>query len=998
MSLRAVTVPAMTPDAGSFPGPAPLGRGLVVLPDTAVPAAFDDVPRYVLDAEALAHPGPLAQALHHHWARRQPFVVALAVDNDELRDAETTTRPPWELGAWFGLERERLAHRVWANSWDLRGRTPVWWRGVVATRHTPLTPAPPGAAGDVVLPDGRLAWVDGGPRGPVEGVDAPLVHRESVELLRARGHTPGGTGAVRDDLDPEQAAVVAHPRPMARVLAPAGSGKTRVLVARLRHLLEVRGIEPELVTAVAYNRRAAEEVTERVAEPRLHVRTVHALAYAICRDAGITRVLDERDVRGVLDDLVSVARIPNTDPYQPWLEALAEVRLELRDPAEVEASRDDVPDFAAVFPRYRAELARRGAVDFDEQLTRAIELLCTDPRLRAAWRARCTHLLVDELQDVTPAFVLLLRLLAWPDLQVLGVGDDDQVIYGHAGADPAFLLGYDLLVPGAADLRLATNYRCPPDVVGAADTLLGHNRRRAAKRIHAAPGRDDAGLRVLRLPSAALADAVRDTVADRLAAGAAPTDVAVLSRVNAALLPYQVTLHEAGIATTAPLSPDVLRRTGIRAALAYLRIATDPERVRREDLHETLNRPSRQLRSALSPHLRSTGTWTLGRLGDLGAALTESQAERLEAYVSDLWHLATLADDDAETAALLRAIGEDVGLGEAMSLLDASGRGPTGSAHTDDLAALEQLAVHHPTPAGFDRWLREVLRQPGAADGVTLSSVHRVKGLEWDHVVVAPVVDGLVPHRLAEDTEEERRVLHVAITRGRRSVTVLVDRDRPGAFADELHEPADDPGGDEHGDLDHLADLPAPDQPDQARVVDGAVVAVPGLRLGLPGGAACVLDEVDDHVAVARFLRHGTPIGARLRLALRGHPQLDPTPVELAGEQRLLCPEPRRQPTRPDRSRGQQRLLDGDAPTFDERLAAARPDVTEVYEALRTWRRGRASGDGVPAYVVFDNKTLLHIAERDPDAPQRLLEVPGVGPTKLERYGDEVLELLADHR
>ena len=991
----------MTPDAGSFPGPAALGRGLVVLPDAPVPPPFDTVPRYVLDDAALAHPAPLAQALHHHWARREPFVVALAVDNDRLRTPETTTRPPWELGAWFGFERERLAHRVWANSWDLRSGTPVWWRGVVATRHTPLTPAAAGAAGDVLLPDGRLAWVDGGPRGPVAGVAEPLVHRESVELLHRRASTPGGSGPVGDDLDPEQAAAVAHPRPMARVLAPAGSGKTRVLVARLRHLLTVRGIEPELVTAVAYNRRAAEEVTARVAAPGLHVRTVHALAYAICRDAGTTRVLDERDVRGVLDDLVSVARIPNTDPYQPWLEALAEVRLELRDPAEVEASRDDVPDFAAVFPRYREELARRGAVDFDEQLTRAIELLCTDPALRAAWQARCTHLLVDEVQDVTPAFVLLLRLLAWPDLQVLGVGDDDQVIYGHAGADPAFLLGWDLLVPGAADLRLATNYRCPPDVVAAADTLLGHNRRRTAKRIHAAPGREDAGLTIRRLASADLAGAVRDTVAARLDAGAAPSDIAVLSRVNASLLPYQVTLHEAGILTSAPLAPDVLRRTGIRAALAYLRIATAPGDVRREDLQETLNRPSRQLRSALSPHLRGSRTWTLDRLADLAPVLTDSQADRLDDYVADLRHLATLAGDGTDTAGLLRAIGEDVGLGEAMSLLDGSGRGPSGSAHTDDLAALEQLAVHHPAPATFGRWLRGALEQPGSTDGVTLSSVHRVKGLEWDHVVVAPVVDGLVPHRLAEDVEEERRVLHVAVTRGRRSVTVLVDRERPGDFADELEHAAADPGGDEHGDLDRLADLPAPPEPDEARVVDGAVVAAPGLRLGLPGGAACVLDDVDAHVASARFLRDDTPTGARLQVVLRGHPQLPATPVELRGQPYELCPDPARRPdhaARRSRAAGQQRLLEGGEASFEDRLAAARPEVTAVYEALRAWRLARANETGVPAYVVFDNKTLLHIAERDPDSPQRLLDVPGVGPTKLERYGDEVLELLADHR
>lgn len=994
----------MDPATGTFPGPAALGRGAVVRPRAILPAAFSDAPRYLLDDGVLEHPAPLAQRLHHHWARREPFVVELAVDNEAVREPQTTDAAPWELGPWFGFERERLAHRLWANSWDLRGDRPVWWRGVVAARHTDLEAAPPGTQGDVLLPDGTPAWVDGGPRGPVAGVDQPLVHRESVELLHARRSQPGRTGPVSDDLDDEQRAAVAHPTGMARVLAPAGSGKTRVLVARLRHLLEVRGVEPELVTAVAYNKRAADEVTHRVAEPRLHVRTVHALAYAICRDAGITRVLDERDVRTVLDDLVSVARIPNTDPYQPWLEALAEVRLELRDPTEVEASRDDVPGFAETLPRYREELARRGAVDFDEQLTRAIELLCSDPDLRAAWRTRCTHLLVDELQDVTPAFVLLLRLLAWPDLQVTGVGDDDQVIYGHAGADPAFLLGYDLLVPGAADLRLATNYRCPPDVVEAASTLLGHNQQRAAKAIRPAPDRDDDGLRVERVGTTDVADTVRDQVQDHLAAGADPADVAVLARVNAALLPFQVTLHEAGVATTAPLSADVLRRTGIRSALAYLRIACSPQRIRRDDLYETLNRPSRQLRSALNPHLRGSGSWTLTRLADLAPMLTDSQADRLADYVDDLSLLATMANDGADAAVLLRAIGEDVGLGEAMSLLDGSSRNPGGSAHTDDLAALEQLAAHHPDPATFGGWLRDALALPGSPDGVTLSTVHRVKGLEWDHVVVAPVAGGLVPHRLAEDVEEERRVLHVAITRGRHTVTVVLDEDRPSEFAAQLGTTAAEPGGSQHGDLDALADVAVPDQPSQARVVDGAVVAVEGLRLGLPGGLRCVVDEVGRSVAVARFLDGDTVTGARVRLVLEGHPTLEPTPVELRGEAHTLRAEPSRRRTGGAGSTGngtgrrQRGLLEdgGGEATFDDHLAAARPEAQRVYEALRGWRTERSRADDVPAYIVFDNKTLLAIAERLPSDSRDLLRVPGIGPTKLERYGDEVLEVLAD--
>ena len=104
----------------------------------------------------------------------------------------------------------------------------------------------------------------------------------------------------------------------------------------------------------------------------------------------------------------------------------------------------------------------------------------------------CRHLLVDEFQDLTPAHVLLLRLLALPELDVFGVGDDDQCIYGHAGADPAFLIDYDTLFPGAGQHALHVNYRCPVAVVDAASTLLGYNLRRIPKSIVAGPTNDDA--------------------------------------------------------------------------------------------------------------------------------------------------------------------------------------------------------------------------------------------------------------------------------------------------------------------------------------------------------------------------------------------------------------------------------------------------------------------------------------------------------------------------
>ena len=205
------------------------------------------------------------------------------------------------------------------------------------------------------------------------------------------------------------------------------------------------------------------------------------------RQAEDREVVDERRVREVLQRFVKVARTPNTDPWQSWLEALSDVRLGLRDPATVEAERGDVDGFEAVFDRFREELSRRGWVDFDEQVYRALELLLTDAGLRARVQLRCTHLLVDEFQDLTPAFLLLVRLVAAPRLQVFGVGDDDQTIYGHVGASPEYLVDYDRWFPGAADHPLEVNYRCPTGVVTAASTLLGHNGQRVDKTIRPGP-------------------------------------------------------------------------------------------------------------------------------------------------------------------------------------------------------------------------------------------------------------------------------------------------------------------------------------------------------------------------------------------------------------------------------------------------------------------------------------------------------------------------------
>ena len=140
---------------------------------------------------------------------------------------------------------------------------------------------------------------------------------------------------------------------------------------------------------------------------------------------------------------------------------------------------------------------------------------------------------------------------------------------------------------------------------------------------------------------------------------------------------------------------------------------------------------------------------------------TRTRCERL---VDDI----ELVIDGAPTAArpdeVLLAVRDDVGLGQAMGMLDRTGSGQ-GSSHLDDLEALLQVADLHPDPATFETWLRRAFQREAAEHGVTLSTVHRVKGREWDRVAVFGVSSGILPHRLTEDREEERRVLHVAITR-----------------------------------------------------------------------------------------------------------------------------------------------------------------------------------------------------------------------------------------
>lgn len=877
--------------SGATLAPAGFGRGVLVAPGAEPPAPWREAGRVRIDAATLADATDLVSRLHRGWSEREPLVVELATDPAAFRDPQSVTAAPWSLNPRLELPLDRLHHLVWANNYDARSGEPIWWW----TKKAERCGAGADGEADVRLPGGESAWIDGGPRWNIPSGPNAVVHSGAVELGKL-APAPRKVSAPSADLAPDQLAAVAVAGGPVRVIAPAGSGKTRVLTERMRHLLADHAYQPETTIAVAYNKEAQRELEARLFRLDPRTRTLNSLGYGIVGTHRGARppLIAEMEIRRICEEVFPIPRRrANTDPVGPFIDALGAVRLGLRDPELVEAERDDVSGFAAGFDRYRAKLAARGGVDFDEQIYGALEALLADGSFRRRMQRSHRHMLVDEFQDLTPAHLLLIRLLAMPAFDVFGVGDDDQTIYDHAGADPRFLVDFADYFPGADTRALEVNYRCAVPIVEGAKTLLSYNRVRVEKEIRPASGagREPQSLELRTHASEAAAETVVELIRSwRSDDDLDASQIAILARVNSLLLVPQIALWGAGVPLKAPIGPEICERTGMAAALAWLRVAVDPEGLVPADLDLIRRRPSRGFPNWISKWFANCRT-----VGDLRAIERRIDDERVAGKVGemadDIELLAKLAREGATARGLLEAVRDRIGLGSAMQMLDGSKGTQATASHLDDLEALIGVSDMHPDPHTFEPWLRASLVESAGSEGVTLSTVHRVKGREWERVAVFGVIDGIVPHRLSDDWEAERRVLHVAITRASDRCVVLADAERRSRFLDELS---------------GQAELPA--------------VAPPAPTKRSKGGGSAAKPPID--------------------------------------------------------------------------LDAAKPESAVAAEALRAWRRERSTEDSVPAYVVLSNRQLDGVAAAMPANSKELVACEGIGPSRLERYGDEILAVL----
>jgi superfamily I DNA/RNA helicase len=291
----------------------------------------------------------------------------------------------------------------------------------------------------------------------------------------------------------QRAAATATPGPVLCV-APAGSGKTTTLVARVAWLVD-GGTDPATIAAITFNRRAAEELETRIDAAltplgpqagAVRVRTFHALGREILRAAGrpVEPLVDrDRLLRALpggsdpawrrrMDDAISRRRL-DPDGWTRWIAGLP--------PAEVAG-------LEAAIDEYVAAVRATGGVDFDDLVADALAFLRADPASLAAWRARCAHLLVDEVQDVDASQLAVALLLAAPANNAFFVGDDDQSIYGWRLADVRRVIGLADRIPGLRRFDLVVNRRCPGPVVDRAVRLVSHNAERFVKVVHPRPG------------------------------------------------------------------------------------------------------------------------------------------------------------------------------------------------------------------------------------------------------------------------------------------------------------------------------------------------------------------------------------------------------------------------------------------------------------------------------------------------------------------------------
>ena len=577
--------------------------------------------------------------------------------------------------------------------------------------------------------------------------------------------------------DAQRAAVETTEGPLL-VLSGAGTGKTRVLTTRIAYILASRLAMPWQVLALTFTNKAANEMKARIAafadggefDARdLWCGTFHSVALRILRAnsdaAGLRRdfiVYGDDDQKSVIKNVLAIVGVSTKTPAD-YVEQFSSVKdrglraLEYKD---------------KIYDAYNAELARLNAVDFGDIILKVLQLFDTHPEILARYQNQFKYILVDEFQDTNHAQMefleMLTRGMAMPN--ICCVGDDDQSIYSWRGAEIKHILNFDKTFSDARVIRLEINYRSTPNILGAANSLIRHNRGRLGKDLKS---HDDGGtgepVYILTVPSdwdeaRVVADAIMRDAADF-------GKFAVLIRAGSLSRLFEEEFARRGIPYRLIGATKFYDRAEIRDAIAYIRLMAYPF----DDVSflRIIGRPRRGFGAAAIEKLRLAGPDLMSGL--MNAKLSTKQRAAADEFLSAFdFNWAEMAPADAAKTLLERA---------GYFKMWRESKEPDAA---DRLANLDELITNviskYDTVPEFLEQAALMMTDDDAdaaamnGGAVCIMTIHAAKGLEFDTVFLPAWEEGIFPNEKTVDEgalEEERRLAYVAITRARKRAVII---------------------------------------------------------------------------------------------------------------------------------------------------------------------------------------------------------------------------------
>lgn len=571
------------------------------------------------------------------------------------------------------------------------------------------------------------------------------------------------------------------------VIAGPGSGKTTVLTARIRNLIEEYSVNPANILVITFTKAAANEMKSRFnnmmgRSTNVTFGTFHAVFFMILRAAynySVDSIIKEDVRQNIIKQAIERSRLEPDDLNEMISNItgkISRVKTEAIDINAYYSASCPEEEFRDIYKYYVKTLKKMGLIDFDDMLLYCHELLTTRRDILAKWQQKYQYILIDEFQDINKIQYDIIKLLAKPQDNLFIVGDDDQSIYGFRGSKPEIMLNFDKDYPDTDKVILDTNYRSTGNIVSAAGKVIAHNKVRFAKNINTVNDPGDKVDIIEFNTQAEEYEKIIDNIRKESASGGNYSDNAVLFRTNSTAAGFVRKLVEYSVPfITRDGVPNVFEHWIARDVITYMNIAMGSRK--RSDFLQIINRPKRYI-------------------GRDYLADAEISFDNLEKYYEDKnWMIERvdrlkydiLAMASMSPYAMINYLRKGVGYDGYLDEYAQSHNMQVRELY-DVMDELMESARSYKT---FNEWFAYIdeygtkLRESYAAmdkqNAVILTTMHSSKGLEYPVVYIIDANEEITPHKkavFAPEIEEERRMFYVAMTRAKRRLNIYYARKR----------------------------------------------------------------------------------------------------------------------------------------------------------------------------------------------------------------------------